>query len=867
MEFTAGMGITKRQTMPDHPMSERDTSHANRTTQGRTGESHQRLFLVSILLLGFLAGCQRIWESDIFVHLTYGQWILHRHALPHHDIWSCSANAAITNNYWLFQLLTASLVNLGGFEALSLFKALGLALTALVLGLLIPRRRPDLLTSVSLPIALLVIQMRTRARPEIVTILLLVATIWIVESVRGGASRRRLWILPAIMILWVNMHSLYILGLGVIWMAVVGSWMDGRVPWRRGESRCAVSTRELLLPAGAATVACLVSPDPIGILIHPVLLWSQASGGASVYAMGFSELVPSYRDWHRPEFWATVALALTAAGRILTQRRGISWAHPLWLIAFCVTGAAASRNLALAALVSAAIIAVKTGPIPVRKRIAIAVAAAVVAVGLLYPLGIAGKVMGRAERPGFGLQPDTYPIGVARKIAQDGRPGDILTLDFGDASALIYHANRDPLEPTTIVHRLWIDGRSDIHDKAKYERLFSIREAFSRGPDGAAAADLPSSVRYVVVNFNDLEIIRNIAMSGAYMLFYLDRNQACFVVPHAASDGAERFDNLEDYDVPMTVEPPTALLGPTADYRWTWWHQYPLDTHWKLGCILPFLDRTDLAARYLECAEMLGEGPAADRRGMLAVVLADMEGGGREHGWISDSPGGRLDPLRSRALWLLEQKGVCDLGCWEGRTNALARIELLQRANALDRARDLLAEYVHASAGRAREDADADAAVLLKELNDEVAKRTRRLEMNGVTGEGRAGQAQALLDAGLPMRAIAILGENATPPENKAAGDAFLSVGLVDEARVRYGRARLSVEDADARAVLCDWAEGRYGELLRGDRGGSRGVSEASAGAMLRAAAKKYLRAECTRSIARRSMDPAATSHGRGNSE
>lgn len=828
---------------------ERNRNRVDPPRQGGERDLSRVLFLGALGLLGLLAGCQRIWESDIFVHLTYGEWILHRHALPHHDVWSCSANAAIVNTYWLYQAVTAAAFNIGGFEALSLLKALGLALTALLLGLLARRGRADLLTAVALPIAVVVIQMRARARPESVTILLLATTIWLIESVRRGAPGRRLWFLPAIMVLWVNMHSLFVLGLGVIWMAVAGTWLDTRVRWMRAEGRTHVGMRDLVWPAVTATLACLISPDPIPILIHPVVLGTQASGSASVYSMGFSELMPSYVDWRRPEFWMTVALAIATAWRIFGRRRVVTWAYPLWLVAFCAIGAAASRNLALAALVAAAIIAVTSGDLPMRGKTGMAIAAAVIGLGLLYPLGIAGRLMQRAERPGLGLQSDTYPIATARRIAEDRLPGDILTLDFGDASALIYYANRNPLDPAAIVHRLWIDGRSDIHDRSKYEQLFAIREAFSRGPDGVAAVKLPSSIRYVVVNFNDLQIIQNIAMSSSYKLIHLDRNQACFVVSRSAvtrdapdAPGVRSpADNLDEYDVPMTIAPATALLGRTKDYERRWWRQHPLDTHWKLGCILPFLGRSDLAARYLECAEMLDEGPAADRRGMLAVVLTDLEGGGAYAG-LRDTSGVQIDPLRSRALWLLDQRGVCDLKHWEGRTNALARIELLQRANALDRARDLLDEYVRARAGQAREEADDDAAALLRRLGDEVNRRAARLAAQRPAGQGRLEQAQALIAAGLPMRAIPLLEKGTAPAEAKMLGDIDLSLGLVDAARGQYARAGLAAEDAEARSLLCDWAQGRYRELFRGGRAGAGG-GDSSAGAAVMTAARAYLRA------------------------
>ena len=55
------------------------------------------------------------------------------------------------------------------------------------------------------------------------------ATIALVESVRRGAPARRLWLLPAVMLPWVNMHGLYFLGPALFWSAAAGAAIDRRL--------------------------------------------------------------------------------------------------------------------------------------------------------------------------------------------------------------------------------------------------------------------------------------------------------------------------------------------------------------------------------------------------------------------------------------------------------------------------------------------------------------------------------------------------------------------------------------------------------------------------------------------------------------
>ncbi|HEX7193216.1 MAG TPA: hypothetical protein VF381_16715, partial [Thermoanaerobaculia bacterium] len=70
-----------------------------------------------------------IWSNDYFWHSAAGSWIVAHHALPATDpLAVASSHERWVDGEWLFQLLAASIENVGGLTAISIVRALGIAL-------------------------------------------------------------------------------------------------------------------------------------------------------------------------------------------------------------------------------------------------------------------------------------------------------------------------------------------------------------------------------------------------------------------------------------------------------------------------------------------------------------------------------------------------------------------------------------------------------------------------------------------------------------------------------------------------------------------------------------------------------------------
>ena len=68
-------------------------------------------------------------------------------------------------------------------------------------------------------------------RPHLFSTLFLGVELWCLYLYRSG-HRRAIWILPPLMILWVNLHGAWIMGLATLALFIVGEWLNART---RGE--------------------------------------------------------------------------------------------------------------------------------------------------------------------------------------------------------------------------------------------------------------------------------------------------------------------------------------------------------------------------------------------------------------------------------------------------------------------------------------------------------------------------------------------------------------------------------------------------------------------------------------------------------
>jgi len=164
-------------------------------------------------------------DGDTGWHLRTGEWIIANGRVPHEDMFSYTrAGQPWFAWEWLWDVLFAWLHQRGGMEAVILASVLVICTTSVLLFRLTCRKCGNPL----LAIALMVLvtggaAIHWLARPHLFTMLFTVIFYSILERVKDG-NVRLLWWLPALTVLWTNLHGGFFLGI-----ALTGAYAAGEI--------------------------------------------------------------------------------------------------------------------------------------------------------------------------------------------------------------------------------------------------------------------------------------------------------------------------------------------------------------------------------------------------------------------------------------------------------------------------------------------------------------------------------------------------------------------------------------------------------------------------------------------------------------
>lgn len=210
--------------------------------------------LVAIAVL--ISGERPLQDGDTFMHVGIGNWIIEHRIVPKVDVFSHTmAGQPWAAHEWLAEVILALAYQWGGWTGLVLITGVCTAATiSLMLRYMLGRMQPihaigfAALTYMALLTHLL-------ARPHVLTWPLIV--LWMIGLLKAlEQNRRPSWWLLAVMVLWVNLHGGFILGMAllgpVIYEAVFAAPADRQVrvllSW--GGFAVGVALVSLINPAG-----------------------------------------------------------------------------------------------------------------------------------------------------------------------------------------------------------------------------------------------------------------------------------------------------------------------------------------------------------------------------------------------------------------------------------------------------------------------------------------------------------------------------------------------------------------------------------------------------------------------------------------
>jgi hypothetical protein len=325
------------------------------------------LFFVTLLgLLAFTALSMRLLgDAGIGWHIRTGQIILATHSVPRFDPFSTLTGQPWFAWEWLYDTVVGGLERTAGLNGVELFTALIIAGGfSWTFRMLLGRGTNVLVALLLVLLAASASMIHFLARPHVVSWLFTLAWFWILDAsekncaVRSGSAgysvvharhTRFLWLLPLLMLVWVNVHGGFLVAfalLAIFWLGAVWQW--SRLKEDRFEEflqRIRMGRRIRVLTVSGILSLAATFVNPYGSHLHP-----------HIYRYLSNRFLMDHIDeFQSPNFHYVAQkcfaglLLLTLVG-LAAKRREAGATHGLVVLFAVYSGLYASRNIPVSSL-------------------------------------------------------------------------------------------------------------------------------------------------------------------------------------------------------------------------------------------------------------------------------------------------------------------------------------------------------------------------------------------------------------------------------------------------------------------------------------------------------------------------------------
>ncbi len=514
----------------------------------------RRLFLLLAavaVLYAFVSGLRTVADPDLFWQLATGRWVAQHHHVFSTDVFSYTA----AGQPWIYpvggSLFFYGAYLLGGYILLSW---IGAAVCVGTIALLLRKGTP--VTAALTILAVPLVAKRCSPRAEIFTIILFAAFLSILwETYQTGHAR--LWLLPPLMLIWVNCHLGFVSGLALM---VAFAGMDLLEMLYSGERRREAAQRlRRALPWFGAAALCTLA-NPWGWKIYEAVLrqnramaehsmwiaeWGKVPLSRAALSQAFS---PSHGD---PFYFLLVVVVIATLLSLLQRQLG-----PAILMA-CATYPGV-QHVRMDSL-SACVIVVVAGSIlyttilrmaarilSMRARLVFATAAAALFVILGVVRSADAMKIHEMALSSYGAGPSWwFPERASEFIQRENVPGEIFNtyIQGGYITWTLGPGRRD-----------YLDGRAIPFGSQAFLHQAELMQSSPDSEIWRAEADR-YNINAVILPLNRFESVlgdlKRFCNSTQWRPVYLDETAAVFVRRKPATEELIRRANVDCATTPL----------------------------------------------------------------------------------------------------------------------------------------------------------------------------------------------------------------------------------------------------------------------------------------------------------------------------
>src|SRR5262245_60420179 len=432
----------------------------------------EMVFLSVFLFLALQHGHALLRDGDTGYHIRTGEFIIQNWTIPERDIFSFrSPPIPWTAHEWLSEIIMAVVHSAAGLTGTVIFFSFIIATTYFLLFRMLRQESRDvLLGAVIVCFAALSSTPHWLARPHIFSLALTVIWYYLLNEFQYR-QKNRLFLLPLLILIWVNLHGGYIVGIVLLGIYVVGNlvaWITSR---ETNAEHFLQNAKTLLLIMIACVLVSTINPQGYHILLFPFKVTSDRFLMDHVQEF----LSPNF---HEPLPFKYLLLLLIAV--LARSRPTVNWIELILILTFTYMALYSVRYITLFAFI--------IGPILIRlidqtklelptkvrrfldersdgfsqiERQTSGYFWVILGLAAIVFLGAAGKYQ-------YNFSEKSYPVAAVEFLKNENISGNTFAHDdFGDY--LIYAAWPQ--------RKVFIDGRTDMYGSERMKEYLTLAHA------------------------------------------------------------------------------------------------------------------------------------------------------------------------------------------------------------------------------------------------------------------------------------------------------------------------------------------------------------------------------------------------------
>jgi hypothetical protein len=432
----------------------------------------EMVFLSLFLILVLQHGQALLRDGDTGYHIRTGEFIIQNWTIPERDIFSFrSPPIPWTAHEWLSEIIMAVVHSASGLTGTVVFFSFIIATTYLLLFRMLRQESPDvLLAALIVCFAALSSTPHWLARPHIFSLALTVIWYHLLNDFQYR-HKNRLFLLPLLTLLWVNLHGGYIVGIVLLGIYVVGnlvSWITHR---ETNAEHFLQNSKSLLLIMIVCILVSMINPQGYQILLFPFKVTSDRF------------LMDHVQEFLSPNFHQPLPfkyLLLLVIAILARSRPTVNWIELILILTFTYMALYSVRYITLFAIITGPILVRLINQMKVRlptkvrrflderstrfsqiERQTSGYFWLILALSAVVSLGAAGSYQ-------YKFSEKSYPVPAVEFLKKENISGNTFTHDdFGDY--LIYAAWPQ--------YRVFIDGRTDMYGADRMKEYLTLAHA------------------------------------------------------------------------------------------------------------------------------------------------------------------------------------------------------------------------------------------------------------------------------------------------------------------------------------------------------------------------------------------------------